>query len=304
MEGLNATLVYVGIGSGLAVGVALLTVAILFLRTARRYVDLAEERLELLREGLTREGEALTPRAARQPGQGSRVSRQPEPQRSDKPPEVVGRPLGRRGGDEPSGQFPPAPEGPDRRVRKGTGGTEDARGRDSSAAAGEQEREKAPKAGPRGAAASRPKGGAPILGVKLPHPDDDATPRGYSNPAAEFFQRKYDLYLEQYERHVRFAERIHRLRDEAREGPGIHHTQEWEDKLGRAYDAIERTTQRLDLLEHPYPGLATAGDRLSVRLGLSRLQAELAERGERFGRPRRAHAHDLSPKSGGVQKPT
>jgi hypothetical protein len=138
------------------------------------------------------------------------------------------------------------------------------------------------------------------LGVKLPHPDDDATPRGYSNPAAEFFQRKYDLYLEQYERHVRFADRIHRLRDEAREGPGIHQTQEWEDKLGRAYDAIERTTQRLDLLEHHYPGLATDGDRLSVRLGLSRLQAELAERGDRFGRPRRAHAHDLSPKSGGV----
>ena len=300
MEGLNATLVYVGIGSGLAVGVALLTVAILFLCTARRYVDLAEERLELLREGLTREGEALTPRAARQPGQGSRVSRQPEPQRSDKTPEVVGRPFGRRGGDEPSGRFPPVPEGPDRRVREGAGGAEDARGRASSAAAGEQGREKAPKAGPRGAAASRPKGGAPILGVKLPHPDDDATPRGYSNPAAEFFERKYDLYLEQYERYVRFAERIHRLRDEAREGPGILQTRGWEDKLGRAYEAIERTTQRLDLLEHHYPGLATDGDRLSVRLGLSRLQAELAERGERFGRPRPVHAHDLSPKNGGV----
>jgi hypothetical protein len=38
MEGLSATLVYVGIGSGLAIGIALLVVAILFLRTARRYV--------------------------------------------------------------------------------------------------------------------------------------------------------------------------------------------------------------------------------------------------------------------------
>ena len=49
MEGLSATFVYFGIGSGLAIGVALLVVAILLLRTARRYVDLAEERLDLLR---------------------------------------------------------------------------------------------------------------------------------------------------------------------------------------------------------------------------------------------------------------
>src|SRR4028118_527651 len=59
MEGLSATLVYVGIGSGLAIGIALLVVAILFLRTARRYVQPAEERMELLREGLMREGAAL-----------------------------------------------------------------------------------------------------------------------------------------------------------------------------------------------------------------------------------------------------
>ena len=138
-------------------------------------------------------------------------------------------------------------------------------------------------AGSRGAAASRPKGGAPILGVKLPHPDDDATPRGYSNPTAEFFERKYDLYLEQYERHVRLAERIHRMRDEAQGSPRTPQTREWEDKMRRAYDAIERTTQRLDVLEHHYPELATDGDRLSHRLDLSRLQAELTERSGRSG---------------------
>jgi hypothetical protein len=99
---------------------------------------------------------------------------------------------------------------------------------------------------------------------------------------SEFFQRKYDLYLEHYEGYVRLAERIHRMRDEAQESPRIPQTREWEDKLGRAYDAIERTTQRLDLLEHHYPELATDGDRLSDRLDLSRLQGELAER---VGRP-------------------
>jgi hypothetical protein len=54
----------------------------------------------------------------------------------------------------------------------------------------------------------------------VPHPDDDVTPRGRNGSVANFFQRKYDLYLEQYERHVRLAERIHRMRDEAQESPG------------------------------------------------------------------------------------
>src|SRR4028118_1412714 len=101
MTGLSATLVYVGIGSGLAVGVALLTVAILFLRTARRYVDLAEERLELLREG-----EALLLKVARRQGDASEKSREREPERSERIPETVGHPLGRRTGEEPAGGFP------------------------------------------------------------------------------------------------------------------------------------------------------------------------------------------------------
>ncbi len=271
MEGLSATLVYVGIGSGLAVGAALLTVAILFLRTARRYVDLAEERLELQREA-----EALLLEVVRQQGQVSEESRQREPGRIEKIPEVVGHPLGRRTGEESLGNFP-SPEESDRNVREAPGRHE----RVSSGEDAVQRREGTPKAGTPGAAASRPKGGAPLLGVKVPHPDDDVTPRGRKGSVANFFQRKYDLYLEQYERHVRLAERIHRMRDEAQESPRTPQTREWEDKLRRAYDAIERTTQRLDLLEHHYPELATDGGRLSHRLDLSRLQAELAER---FGR--------------------
>jgi len=292
--------VYVGIGSGLAMGVALLVVAILFLRTARRYVDLAEERLELLREGLMREGEANLLEVVRQQGLVSEESRQREPERSERTPEVVGHTLRRRGGDEPSSHFAPPSEGSDLKAREGTGGARGIRGWVSSGEDAVQRREGTPKAGAPSAAVSRPKDGAPLLGVKVPHPDDDVTPRGRNGSVANFFQRKYDLYLEQYERHVRLAERIHRMRDEVGERPGTPQTREWEDKLGRAYDAIERTTQRLDLLEHHYPELATDGDRLSHRLDLSRLQAELAKRGERFGRPRRAHAQDLDPKTGGV----
>ena len=270
---LGGTLVYVGIGSGLAEGVALLTVAILFLRTARRYVDLAEERLELLREA-----EALLLEIVRQQGQVSEESRQREPGRSQRVPEVVGQPLGQRTGEESSGNFP-SPEESARTVREAPGRREQV----SSAEAGEQRRERTPTAGAPGAAASRPKDGAPLLGVKAPHPDDDVTPRVWNSSVSGFFQRKYDLYLEHYEGYVRLAERLHRMRAEAEASPGTLGASEWEDKLRRAYDAMDRTTQRLDVLEHHYPELANDGDRLSHRLDLSRLQAELAERSGRSG---------------------
>jgi hypothetical protein len=45
IRGMNATLMYVGIGAVLATGVAILTIAVLFLQTARRYVDLTERRI-------------------------------------------------------------------------------------------------------------------------------------------------------------------------------------------------------------------------------------------------------------------
>jgi hypothetical protein len=269
---LSATLVYVGIGSGLAVGVALLTVAILFLRTARRYVDLAEERLELLREA-----EALLLEVVRQQGQVSEESRQREPGRSQRIPELVGQPLGQRTGEESSGNFP-SPEGAARTVREASGRREQV----SSAEAGEQRRGRTPKASAPGAAASRPNDGAPLRGVKAPHPDDDVTPRVWNSSVSEFFQRKYDLYLEHYEGYVRLAERTYRMRDEAGESPGTRQTREWDDKLRRLHDAMDRTTQRLDVLEHHYPELATDGDRLSDRLAIARLQGELAKR---FGRP-------------------
>jgi len=136
MEGLSATFLYFGIGSGLAIGIALLTVAILFLRTARRYVDLAEERLELLREA-----EALLLEVVRQQGQVLEESRQREPGRSQRIPELVGQPLGQRTGEESSGNFPSLEESA-RTLREAPDRGEQV----SSAEAGEQRRERTPKA--------------------------------------------------------------------------------------------------------------------------------------------------------------
>jgi hypothetical protein len=258
MEGLSTTLVYVGIGSVLALGVAILTVAILFLRKARRYVDLAEMRLELLREG-----QAHLLEVARQRDHASEESR--ESGRRKKIPEVVGHPLGRQTAEESMGSRPP--EKPERPVPEEMA----MRGQVSPAADGG--REKTPQAGE---APSRPKDGAPLRGVKVAHPDDDVTLREWNSSATKFFQKCYDRYLEHYEGYVRLAERIHGMRDEA--SPGALERREWEDKLRHAYDAIERTTQRLDILEEHYPELATDGDRISSRISTARLHAGLAER--------------------------
>jgi hypothetical protein len=261
---LSATLIYVGIGAALTTVVGIFAVAVLFLQTARRYVDLTERRLELLREG-----EAFLLKVVQRQGRALEESREREAQRRELVPELVGYSLGRQGektpGDRPS-------EGLDRQVREAPGV------HDASAEDTEHRLEKTSK---EEAAASRPKDGAPLLGVQVPHPDDDVPRRGWNNSPAKFFQKCYDRYLEHYEGYVRLAERLHGMHDEASPDPLAR--KEWEDKLSRAYDAIERTTQRLDMLEEHYPELATDSDRISSRIGTARLHAGLAER---FGRIR------------------
>jgi hypothetical protein len=265
---MSATLMYVGIGAVLATGVAILTVAVLFLQTARRYVDLTEKRLELLQEG-----EAFLLRLVQRQGHALEVSREQETERREKVPEMVGNARGRQQGEESPGSR--RPEGSDRQVQE-TPYT----GRSSEVEDEEKRRERTLKADP---APARPKDDAPRLGVQVPHPDDDVPGRGWNNSPARFFQKCYDRYLEHYEGYVRLAERLHQTWDEADAGPGTLGRREWEAKLRRAYDAIERTTQRLDMLEEHYPELATDNDRISSRIGTARLHAGLTER---FDRPR------------------
>ena len=257
-------MMYVGIGAILATGVAILTMAVLFLQTARRYVDLTERRLELLQEG-----EAFLLKLVQRQEHALEVSRERETERREKVPEMVGNTRGQKQGEEPPGSR--QHEGSDRNVQE-TPYT----GRSSEVEDEEKRRERTPKADP-----ARPKDDAPRLGVQVPHPDDDVPGRGWNNSPARFFQKCYDRYLEHYEGYVRLAERLHQSRDEADAGPGTLGRREWEGKLRRAYDAIERTTQRLDMLEEHYPELATDNDRISSRIGTARLHAGLTER---FGR--------------------
>src|SRR5215217_3800264 len=161
---MSATLMYVGIGAALATVVGIFAIAVLFLQTARRYVDLTEKRLELLREG-----EAFLLKVVQRQGRALEESREREAQRQVWVPEMVGYPLGRQAGEEP-----PAgrrPEDSDRRVRETPSAD------DPPAEVREQRREKAPQADE---TISRPKDNAPLLGVQVPHPDDDVPGRGWN----------------------------------------------------------------------------------------------------------------------------
>ena len=99
---MSATLMYVGIGSLLALGVATLTIAVLFLQTARRYVDLTERRLELLREG-----EAFLLKIVQRQGRALEESREREAEQREKVPEMVGYVLGRQQDEEFPGSRQP-----------------------------------------------------------------------------------------------------------------------------------------------------------------------------------------------------
>src|SRR5918995_4080553 len=111
IRGMSATLMYVGIGAVLATGVAILTIAVLFLQTARRYVDLTERRLELLQEG-----EAFLLKLVQRQGHTLEVSRERETERREKVPEMVGNTRGRQQGEESPGTQ--RPEGSDRYVQE------------------------------------------------------------------------------------------------------------------------------------------------------------------------------------------
>ena len=105
---MSTTLMYVGIGAILATGVGIFAIAILFLQTARRYVDLTEKRLELLREG-----EALLLKVVQRQGRALEESLQREAEQRESAPEMVGYVVGRKQGEESAAGPPPE----DRRPR-------------------------------------------------------------------------------------------------------------------------------------------------------------------------------------------
>ena len=255
----------------LAVSVATLLVAVRTLQTARLYVDLAEERLEHLREGQDRllvrveeqrraaeeEREEAEADVRTRRGAGRSIERAKqellglgEPRRPDtERPKAPGRP-------EPSPGLPPKA-----RETRPPAGLPETRASGFSGDDGRQSR-----------------------AVRRPHPDDevgqDVALSGQTRASGGFpiqmFRVFYDRYLDNYEGYVKLAEKIQTARTNDEKVPGSRAEREWKERLRRVHDGIERTTARLDILEHSNPDLAS-DDRVSRRAGIARIHSRLTK---------------------------
>jgi hypothetical protein len=258
-------LLLVVVGSLVPVSVATLVVGLLALRKAQSYVDLVEQRLERLHEG-----QVLLLALLREQGRGSE-----EPEQHPETKERVQnerlalavserRSAGRETAeskpalrDAPGTRGPSEEEPPKGEARPRLTSLPDTTSSEPAKAQPEDERAR--------------------HAVWHPHPDDDVSPARAGGPgeaAVEMFRMHYDKYLDNYEGYVKLATRLYRMRDAAEVPPGSGEEREWEGRLRRVTDGIQRTTSRLDILEEYNPELAT-DDRISRRAAIARSQREL-----------------------------
>ena len=287
-------LLLVAVGSLIPISVATLVFALLALRKAQLYVDMVEQRLEHLREG-----QVLLLALLREQGRSSEGEHEQRTQEEDRV--LQERDLlalavrARRGADPMFGAPTPDLGNVGRDVNAELGRRSPLAGRARTDASGPrgptdektQHKGRGSEIQPRAAnfpdttsqqPAKTPPGSEGARGaVWHPHPDDDVSPTWAVAPgdaAVEMFRRHYDKYLENYEGYVKLAARLQQMRDDARVIPGSQAEREWEGRLRRVTDGIQRTTARLDILESYNPELAT-DDRISRRAGIARSHREL-----------------------------
>jgi hypothetical protein len=293
---MTEALLLVVVGSLVPISVATLVFALLTLRKAHLYVTLAEQRFEHLREGQilllallreqSRSSQSRGAEAEQEHRAQERVLQEREPLTSAVRARGIDElglhsPLwdaGRSADVEMEGRSSLADEPP-----------EDAPG--TREPAGEEEeppKERVTESRPRAAnfpdttSSSQPAKATPDDGVSRravwhPHPDDDVSPARVGGPGGvtvEMFRMHYDKYLDNYEGYVKLAARLFRMRDDAEVVSGSVAEREWEERLRRVTDGIQRTTTRLDILEEYNPELAT-DDRISRRAAIARNQREL-----------------------------
>ena len=311
---MSDTLLFMSIGSLFTVGVATLVIAALTLQNARRYVELAEARMEHLREELARlvvflreERQSMKEELRRERERSREAQRQAEWAARERLPLRQSQSLAEGSGadqhvgvlqehqghswelgarrdiehriDELKREFQKLREfQQDREVERGSSSPLSKAQFESLLGNREPSAESAREA-PAGAA---PEDKKTRRAVWHPHPDDDVSPGGtsagqarpLSDSPVEMFRRHYDKYLENYEGYVKLAERLYRTRDNAEVPSGSLAERQWEGRLGRVLDGIERTTARLDLLEEYNPELAT-DDRISRRASIAQSHSEL-----------------------------
>jgi hypothetical protein len=290
---MTEALVLVGIGSLLVCGVTTLAIATLTLRQARRYVELAEERLEYLREEQARlvvlllasrqipQEEPKQEHHARHEHEGRardlRARRDAEWRIDQLKRELLGLPEVRQESSSSVAEasFEDAP-GARERLKEKTRPTQKVQCAGTPQVAGW------PATTSSKPAEGSPGDRRPRLAVWHAHPDDDVSPgkapagraRVQGDAPLKMFHTYYDRYLQNYEGYVKLAERLYLMRDSGEVSPSSAAEHEWEEKLRRANDGIERTTARLDLLEEYNPELAT-DDRISRRASVARSHSRL-----------------------------
>jgi hypothetical protein len=316
-------LLFVSVGSLLTVGAAILVIATFTLQNARKYVELAEARMERLREEQARivtflrdERRGLKEELERERERRLEAERHAEWANRERLPlrQAHGLAEGFDGGRHPGvvqereGQEWELRARQDiehridelkrefQKLREVQQGREVERESSSPVSkapfedvpgnrklAGDKALPTLPAENSREAPAeTSPEDKKPRLAVWHPHPDDDVSPGGTSagqaRPSSDspvkMFRRHYDKYLENYEGYVKLAERLYRMRDNAEVPTGSLAERQWEGRVRRVIDGIERTTARLDLLEEYNPELAT-DDRISRRASIAQSHSEL-----------------------------
>ena len=248
-------------------------------------MDLAEERLEVLREGQAR----LLNRLEEQRD----AARAAEKEREEAEEDVRTRRGAGRSIERTKRELLAVRHAPEARRGDLTEGppAEPREPRKLEEASPERPRRPQPPAGlpeTRSSGAAEPRrtddGASQRRAVKRPHPDDDVRPgstlagqvRAAGGSPVRMFRVFYDRYLDNYEGYVKLAERIHQARTEEEKIPGTWSEREWRERLRRATEGIERTAERLDILEHSNPELAS-DDRVSRRAAIARAHARFAE---------------------------
>jgi hypothetical protein len=289
-------LLLVAVGSLIPICVATLVFTLLALRKAQLYVDMVEQRLEHLLEGQVLLLALLREQGRSSEGEHEQRTQQEERvlQESDLLALAV---RARRGAEQEIGAPKPdlANVGRDVNAELGRLGRRsplagrartDAPGTRGPTDEKTQQKGRGDEIQPRAAnfpdttsqpAKTSPGGEGARGAVWHPHPDDDVSPTraaALGDAAVEMFRRHYDKYLENYEGYVKLAARLQQMRDDARVVPGSQAEREWEGRLSRVTDGIQRTTARLDILEEYNPELAT-DDRVSRRAGIARSHREL-----------------------------
>lgn len=292
---MTEVLLFVNIGL-LVIGSVTLTIAVFVLQKARGYVDLAEERMERLREGQDLVFQFLREEKISRIERNEAVAREeslvpevrhqgeehhPEPKIEELENELQKLRQGR--GDNLMEQSGPS----------WSGNSSEEPPQNVGLLAEEKEESEVTQENPKSSSAAKPPGptspgSGPSLAVKHAHPDDDISLRregvkgvkqddSQGGAPVKMFREHYRRYLENYEGYVKLAERLCRMRVDGEVPPGSPAEDEWKQKLRRLNDGIQRTTTRLDILEQYNPELAS-DDRVSDRAEIARSYAELQKK--------------------------